>query len=174
MSLNFFEGFMEIVFYPDDLLRVKTKAVLNIDDELRNIAFKMVNLMDINKGVGLAAPQVGLDLSIFVVRENVMSKPLVFINPLITETSFELSVYKEGCLSIPGVYYDLLRPKSITVEAYDENGKFFKIESSSLLARVVQHEMDHLKGVLFIDYYEDKLRNKLLKPYMKGRRLVKT
>lgn len=159
--------FYENVYYPDDLLRITTKSVLNIDDKLRNIAFKMLNFMDVNNGVGLAAPQVGLDLSIFVVRENVMSKPLIFINPLITETSFELTVYKEGCLSIPGVYYDLLRPKSIVVEAYDENGKFFKIEDSNLLARIIQHEMDHLKGVLFIDYYEDKLKNKLLKSYRK-------
>lgn len=165
---------MKIVCYPNDLLRIKTKAVLNIDNELRNTAFKMVNLMDAKNGVGLAAPQVGLDLSIFVVRENAMSKPLIFINPLITETSFELALYKEGCLSIPGVYYDLLRPKSIIVEAYDDNGEFFKIESSGLLARIVQHEMDYLKGVLFIDYYEDKLRNNLLKSYMKKRRFVKT
>lgn len=165
---------MKIFFYPNDLLRVKTKAVLNIDNELRNTAFKMVNLMDANNGVGLAAPQVGLDLSIFVIRENAMSKPLIFINPLITETSVELVLYKEGCLSIPGVYYNLLRPKSIVVEAYDENGEFFKIESSDLLARIVQHEMDHLKGVLFIDYYEDKLKNELLEPYMKKRRFIKT
>ncbi|AHH10218.1 peptide deformylase [Borrelia coriaceae] len=165
---------MELVFYPDDLLRVKTKSVLDIDDGVRNAVSKMINLMDVNNGVGLAAPQVGLDSSIFVVRENTMSKPLIFINPLITETSFELSVYKEGCLSIPGVYYDLLRPKSIIIEAYDENGEFFKIENSSFLARIIQHEMDHLKGVLFIDYYEDKLRNKLLKLYMKKRRLVKS
>ena len=164
---------MKMVFYPDDLLRITTKSVLNIDDELKNIAFKMLNFMDINNGVGLAAPQIGLDLSIFVIRENIVSKPLIFINPLITETSFELSVYKEGCLSIPGVYYDLLRPKSVVIEAYDENGKFFKIENSSLLARIIQHEMDHLKGVLFIDYYEDKLKNKLLKSYMKRRRFLK-
>ncbi|AHH08027.1 peptide deformylase [Borrelia anserina] len=164
---------MEIVFYPDDLLRINANPVLNIDDELRKTVFEMVDLMDLNNGVGLAAPQVGLDLSLFVVRENVMAQPLVFVNPLITETSFELSVYREGCLSIPGVYYDLSRPKSIVVEAYNENGKFFKIENSSFLARIVQHEMDHLKGVLFIDYYEDQLRNKLLSPYMKKRRVVK-
>ncbi|WP_024655718.1 peptide deformylase [Borrelia hispanica] len=164
---------MEIVFYPDDLLRVQTKDVANIDDELRSIIFQMIGLMDKSKGVGLAAPQVGLDLSIFVVRENMMSKPLVFINPVITSKSIELSVYKEGCLSIPGVYYDLSRPKSIVIEAYDENGKFFKIEDLDILARIIQHEMDHLKGVLFIDYYEDKLRNKLLKSYLKERRLVK-
>ncbi|QMU98878.1 peptide deformylase [Borrelia sp. A-FGy1] len=164
---------MKMILYPDDLLRVQTKSVLNIDDYIRDTTFKMIDLMDISCGVGLAAPQVGLDLSIFVIRENKIEKPLIFINPLITETSFELSVFKEGCLSIPGIFYDLMRPKAITVEAYDENGNFFKIENSGFLARIVQHEMDHLKGVLFIDYYEDRLRNKLLKSYMKKRRLVR-
>ncbi|AWG42464.1 peptide deformylase [Candidatus Borreliella tachyglossi] len=164
---------MKMVLYPDDLLRVNTRSVLKIDDKIKNTAFEMLKLMDISNGVGLAAPQVGLDLSIFVVREDRMSKPLIFVNPLITETSFELDVYREGCLSIPGVYYDLLRPKSIVVEAYDENGKVFKIENSGLLARIIQHEMDHLKGVLFIDYYENKLRNKLMRSYMKKRGLVK-
>ncbi|WP_024654189.1 peptide deformylase [Borrelia persica] len=163
---------MEIVYYPDDLLRVQTKVVSNIDDELRSVVFQMIDLMDRSRGVGLAAPQVGLDLSMFVVRENLISKPLVFINPLIMESSVELSVYKEGCLSIPGVYYELSRPKSIVIEAYDENGKFFKIENSELLSRIIQHEMDHLKGVLFIDYYEVKLREKLLKSYLKERGLV--
>ncbi|AYE35961.1 peptide deformylase [Borrelia turcica IST7] len=163
---------MKMVLYPDDLLRVQTKSVLNIDDDIRNTAFKMIELMDASSGVGLAAPQVGLDLSIFVVREDKLTKPLIFINPLITETSFELSVYKEGCLSIPGIFYDLVRPKAVAIEAYDEDGNFFKIENSEFLARIVQHEMDHLKGVLFIDYYEDKLRNRLLRSYMKKRRLV--
>ncbi|UGQ15777.1 MULTISPECIES: peptide deformylase [unclassified Borrelia] len=162
---------MKMVLYPDDLLRVQTQPVLSIDDEARSTIFKMIDLMDASGGVGLAAPQVGLDLSIFVVREDRLIKPLIFINPLVTETSFELSVMREGCLSIPGVFYDLVRPRAIVVEAYDENGKFFKIENSGFLARIVQHEVDHLKGVLFIDYYEDKLRSKLLRSYMKKRRL---
>ncbi|UER67281.1 peptide deformylase [Borrelia sp. BU AG58] len=163
---------MKIVLYPDDLLRVQTQPVLSIDDEVRSTAFRMVKLMDASGGVGLAAPQVGLNLSIFVAREDRLEKPLIFVNPLITETSFELSVVKEGCLSIPGVFYDLVRPTAVTVEAYDENGRFFKIENSGFLARIIQHEVDHLKGVLFIDYYEDKLRNKLLRSYMKKRRRV--
>ena len=160
-----------MVLYPDDLLRVQTQPVLSVDDEIRSTIFKMIDLMDASGGVGLAAPQVGLDLSIFVAREDRLIKPLIFINPLVTETSFELSVMREGCLSIPGVFYDLVRPRAIVVEAYDENGKFFKIENSGFLARIVQHEVDHLKGVLFIDYYEDKLRSKLLRSYMKKRRL---
>ena len=79
---------MKMVLYPDDLLRVQTKSVLNIDYDIRNTTFKMIELMDASSGVGLAAPQVGLDLSIFVVREDKLTKPLIFINPLITETSF--------------------------------------------------------------------------------------
>ncbi|WKC57652.1 peptide deformylase [Borrelia sp. P9F1] len=164
---------MNMVLYPDDLLRVQTRPILNIDDEVRSTTFKMIDLMDSSGGVGLAAPQVGLDLSVFVVREDRLTKPLIFINPLVTETSFELSVMREGCLSIPGVFYDLVRPRAIVVEAYDENGKFFKIENSGFLARIVQHEVDHLKGVLFIDYYENKLRSKLLRSYMKKRRVVR-
>ncbi|WNZ73239.1 peptide deformylase [Borreliella garinii] len=162
---------MEMVFYPNDLLRVKTKQIDNIDNKIRDYAKKMIELMDISGGVGLAAPQVGLDLSLFVVRENRMAKPLVFINPSIIETSYELNSYREGCLSIPGVYYDLMRPKGIVVNFYDENGKSFTIEDSDFLARIIQHEMDHLNGILFIDYYEERIKNKLLKPYMRERGL---
>ncbi|MCD2332492.1 peptide deformylase [Borreliella americana] len=158
---------MKMVFYPNDLLRVKTKQIENIDNKIKDYAKNMIELMDTCGGVGLAAPQVGLDLALFVVRENKMAKPLVFINPSIVETSYELSSYKEGCLSIPGVYYDLMRPKSVVVNFHDENGKSFTIENSDFLARIIQHEMDHLNGVLFIDYYEEKLKNKLLKPYMR-------
>jgi len=101
-------------------------------------------------GVGLAGPQIGRSLRVFVlIADDDVRR--VFINPQIIRTSGELCDYEEGCLSVPKVYESIRRPKEVTVQALDENGRSFTLEADGLLARIIQHENDHLDGVMFID-----------------------
>jgi len=158
---------MEIVRYPSDILRQKTVAVTEFDPLLGAFAQEMIATMVQGRGIGLAAPQVGSLHSLFVAQED-EGKFLVFINPEIIGTSLETAPYEEGCLSIPGMYEEVVRPEAVIVQAYNEKGRPFKRECSGLLARIVQHEMDHLKGVLFIDYLTEMKRNRLLKQYEKN------
>ena len=110
------------------------------------------------KGIGLAAPQVGIHKQLLVIDldlENATTPPIVLINPEITEFSASIDTYEEGCLSIPGVYLNVIRPSSIKVNFRDEMGRPKKLSTDGLLARCIQHEMDHLDGVLFVDRVKD-------------------
>ena len=126
----------------------------------------MLVLMKETDGIGLAGPQVGLNRRIFVVCAD-DGVDRVFINPQIIGTSTETVGYEEGCLSIPGFYEDVIRPERITVQAKNEKGRRFTLEAEGLLARVIQHEYDHLDGVMFIDRIspakKDKIEAKFLK-----------
>jgi len=158
---------MEIVRYPADILRQKTLPVTEFDASLALLAENMITTMVEGRGIGLAAPQVGQLLSLFIAQEE-DGKPLVFINPEIIGTSLETVPYEEGCLSIPGMYEEVIRPEAVLIQAYNVKGRPFKKECSGLLARIVQHEADHLKGVLFIDYLSDMKKERLLKQYQKN------
>ena len=153
------------------VLRLKTNEVDNIDDNIKKIAEDMLQTMYNADGIGLAANQVGLNYSIFTMdagsKEDDKTKytPLVLINPKIIFFSTEKSLYQEGCLSIPKVYEDVERPISIEVVYFDLNMKEIKIEFNELSARIFQHELDHLNGILFFDRISPLkkalLRNKL-------------
>jgi peptide deformylase len=149
---------MQIVPYPHPALRWKSRDITRIDDALRSVVARMFELMYESKGIGLAANQVGLPLRLFVV--NVSGDPekkdeeVVFINPVIRNRSGS-AVGEEGCLSLPGLYADVARPEAITVEAFDIDGQPFRIKTDDLPARVIQHETDHLDGVLFIDRIDE-------------------
>lgn len=160
---------MDIVKFPADVLRKNTEAVKDINGELALFVQNMIQTMYEGRGIGLAAPQVGSLDSLFVVGLP-DEKPLVFINPEIIGTSLETEPYEEGCLSLPGVWAKVVRPRSISVQAYNEKGRPFKLEADGLLARVIQHEFDHLKGTLFIDHLTDFKRDRLMKEYEKVRR----
>lgn len=137
-----------------------------VNEDIIDLAHTMLEKMYTDDGLGLAAPQVGVDKRIFVCHvQNDQAR--IFINPQLIGTSQEQSSYEEGCLSIPGVYADVTRPSSISVQALNERGRPFNLEAHGMLARVILHEMDHLKGVLFIDHLEEKRREKLLKAYNK-------
>ncbi len=144
---------LRIVHYPDPALRVKCKPVGAIDDRIRAIAARMIELMHEADGVGLAAPQVALDLRMFVAHPDRQDPDgaRVFINPVLSNPSANTGEHEEGCLSIPGVFGQITRPLAITVEALDLDGKPFTLTSDQLAARVWQHETDHLDGVLIID-----------------------
>ncbi len=157
---------LEIVKIGDDILRKKCKGVEKFDDAFRLLTSAMLDTLEEAEGVGLAAPQIGVDGRFFVVdiRDG---KQYVFANPEILETSEELGPYEEGCLSIPGVYHNVMRPVRVKIHAQDEYGKAFILDADGLLARVIQHENDHLDGHLFIDHLTDEEREKLLRAYEK-------
>jgi peptide deformylase len=152
-----------------DVLRQNAAPIEKFDDELAALVERMFETMKLGKGVGLAAPQVGLAHRLFVIQIE-GDKPRVFINPEIVETSLELESFEEGCLSIPGVYADLDRPAAVRVQAMNERGRRFTLEAEGFLARVVQHELDHLNGVLFTDRLPERSRDRLLKQYEKRMR----
>ncbi len=157
---------IEIVYYPDEVLRQPAATVKDMGDSLRATIDRMVFLMRHARGIGLAAPQVGILERFFVVQ--VDNDPVyVFINPSIVGTSHETGVYEEGCLSIPGLYADVKRPSEIQVQAWNENGRPFTLNADGMLARVILHELDHLNGVLFLDHLSDRKREKLLQKYRK-------
>jgi len=158
---------MDIVLYPNEVLRQKTVLVTEFDAALGLFAQEMIQTMIEGRGIGLAAPQVGKLISVFTAQDE-DGKPLIFINPEIIGTSLETVPYEEGCLSIPGMYEEVVRPEAVVIQAYNEKGRPFKRECDGLLARIVQHELDHLKGVMFIDYLSEMKRDRLLKQYQKN------
>ncbi|MDR0383598.1 MAG: peptide deformylase [Spirochaetaceae bacterium] len=157
---------MRVLTLGNEILRQKSAPVKNIDGEIRAVIAKMFEILDKNKGVGLAAVQVGIPERFFIIRMG-NDAPRVFINPSIIETSEELADYEEGCLSLPGVWGNLKRPKTVRVQAWNENGRPFTMDADRILARVIQHECDHLDGGLFIDKLSALKRERLLNKYEK-------
>lgn len=141
---------LDIRVLGDPVLREETKPVEQITDELRVLARNMFETMDLARGIGLAAPQVGRGERIAVI--GVEQQRFVIINPEIVESDSKTARAEEGCLSIPDVYGDVERPARVRVRALDLDGKAFEVEAGELLARCLQHEIDHLHGKLFIDY----------------------
>lgn len=141
---------LDVVKLGQDILREKSEPIPEVTDEIRTLAEDMFETMIATDGVGLAGPQIGKNIRIFVaIADDDVRR--VFINPQIIKTSEELSDYDEGCLSIPQVYETIRRPAKVTVQAINEHGKPFTLEADGLLARIIQHEYDHLEGILFID-----------------------
>ena len=151
---------MQIVHYPHPTLRHKSKPVKRVDAELRAMIAEMFELMYQFNGVGLAANQVDLPLRLFIV--NTAGKPddgeeMVFINPVLSKPKANEEA-EEGCLSLPGIYGNVRRPKQIRVSAYNLKGEEINADLTGLLSRVVQHETDHLDGVMFFDRMTDAAR----------------
>ena len=141
---------LDIRVVGDPILREETSPVEQITDALRMLAKDMFDTMYLAKGIGLAAPQVGRSERLAVIDVN--DKAFVIINPEIIELDSKTAKAEEGCLSIPDVYGDVERPVRVRVRALDLEGKPFEVEADELLARCLQHEIDHLHGKLFIDY----------------------
>lgn len=158
---------MKIIKLGDEVLHKTAAPVENIDEELERFTTAMFEAMYRGNGIGLAAPQVAELRRVFICHVN-NDIPRVFINPEIIETSPELVTYEEGCLSIPGVYEDLVRPAFVKVQAWNLKGKPFTLDAEGMLARVIQHELDHLNGVLFIDKLPEQVRERVIRQY--GRR----
>lgn len=145
---------MEIVKHPHPALRYKSVPVTRIDAVLRSTVSKMFELMYEANGIGLAANQVALPFRFFIVNlqadAEAKDEEFVFINPVIRNKKGN-EVAEEGCLSLPGLFADVRRPVSLTIEAYDLDGQSFEMKLDELPARVVQHELDHLDGIMFTD-----------------------
>lgn len=165
-----------ILIIPDPKLRQVAEHVGDIDETIRALADDMLETMYKAPGIGLAAPQIGVMKRVVVLDvskrqdEEAQAAPMVLINPVIAWESEELSVYEEGCLSIPDVYEEVERPAVIHVEFWDRDGKFNKIEADGILATCIQHEIDHLNGVLFIDHISRLKRSRVLRRFEKAAR----
>lgn len=144
----------------DRVLRQGSKQIASINDEVRRLAQQMLQTMYSADGIGLAAPQVGVNKRLIVVDidpENAARLPLIMVNPTIKQFSSDLAVDQEGCLSIPNVFADVRRPSRVVASYRDLTGKPVSLEVSGLLARAIQHEIDHLEGVLFVDRVENQI-----------------
>lgn len=144
-----------IVLYGDPVLREKCIPIGEINREVKDLVAEMVATLKKAGGLGLAASQTGVAVKIFIVdlsSVDLAESIKVFINPHILETSGEVTM-EEGCLSFPGIYQDIVRPERVTVKATGLDGKEFTLEATGILARAIQHENDHLAGILFIDHF---------------------
>lgn len=159
---------MRITKLGEEILRQKAEPFekSEINDELRSFINEMFEAMIDANGVGLAGPQAGISKRIFVVIADDDIRR-VFINPQIISTSAEIVPYEEGCLSVPNVYESIDRPKKVTVQAFNEFAKPFTLEADGLLARIIQHENDHLDGILFIDRGDKDFKEKVIEKFNK-------
>ncbi len=163
----------EILVLPDPRLRAVADPIEEVDDSVRKLAADMLETMYEAPGIGLAATQIGemkrivvMDLS----KDDEPKAPIVMINPEILRFSEDTTVTEEGCLSIPELYYEVERPASVTVRYTDLDGKAVEKEADDRLAICVQHEIDHLDGVLYIDYLSRLKRDRVLKKFEKARK----
>ena len=150
-----------ILRYPEPALRARANALPKIDDQVRQGAERMIELMHEAEGVGLAAPQVGLGWRMFVTNVPDEGGDRVYINPSLTQFSRDTGVFEEGCLSLPGLRAEITRPKAVTITATDLEGKPVMRTSDGFAARVWQHEFDHLNGVLILDRLDSAERQAL-------------
>jgi len=156
---------MDIVYYGDPVLRQVAESINEIDDEVRALADGMVRALTLKKGVGLAAPQVGVSRRLIVVDLESEDYFEIVINPEIIDVSEEEVEGAEGCLSIPGSEAEVVRHETIRVRGMTLDGNTFEIEATNWLARVFQHEIDHLNGKLFIDHIDEAKRLQVLKEF---------
>ena len=160
-----------IITLPDPKLRLVSKKIERIDESLRRLMDDMIETMHEAPGVGLAVIQVGEPIRLLVVdvaKKDEPPQPQVFFNPEIVWASEERATYEEGCLSIPEYYAEVERPASVRARALDRDGKLREVLAEGLLATVLQHEIDHLDGVLFIDHISKLKRDRVIKKFQQA------
>ncbi len=168
---------LDIITLPDPLLRSPSAPVERVDDELRALMDDMLETMYDAPGIGLAAVQVGVPRQLIIMDVKyrqadeeggeVAKEPIVMVNPQIVTRGDEMHLHEEGCLSIPEFYAEIERPSTITVRYIDRDGKSRERQCEDVLATVVQHEVDHLNGKLFIDYLSRLKRDRVIKKFVK-------
>ncbi len=162
---------LEILEFPDPRLRKIAAPVTEFNDELKTLVANMIETMYDAEGIGLAATQVNVHQQVIVIDvSESRDEPQVFINPSFEIIDKSLHEYREGCLSVPGYYEDIKRPTTVRVTAFDTDGNEFEIQPDGLLAVCIQHEMDHLKGKLFVDYLSALKRNRIKQRIQKEKR----
>ena len=160
----------KIVIEPDPILREKSEILEKVDDELRNLLDDMLETMYAAPGIGLAAVQVGVLKRLIVIdisKEKEKKNPLFLINPEIISKSKKTSIHEEGCLSLPGHFAETERPAECQIKFIDYDGKEQELRANGLLATCIQHEIDHLNGVLFIDYLSKLKKDMIVKKLIK-------
>src|SRR5262249_15292637 len=162
----------EIIILPDKQLRLISKPIEKVTSEVRKLADDMFETMYDAPGIGLAAIQVAQPLRLVTMdlsrKEDEAKQPRAFINPEVLSSSAEMSVYEEGCLSIPEYYEEVERPASVRIRYMDLDGVVHEEEATGLFATCIQHEIDHLNGVLFVDYLSKLKRDRVLKKFTKA------
>jgi len=164
-----------ILIAPDPRLKVVSTPVEKVDAEIRRLAEDMADSMYDAEGIGLAAVQIGVPKRVIVMdldQKDGKKDWRVFINPKITWASDEMATFEEGCLSVPEIWDDVERPARIKAEYLDLDGKKIEIEADGMLATCLQHEMDHLEGILFIDHFSRLKRSMALKKLTKAKKLA--
>ena len=164
----------DIITAPDPRLKQVSKPVERVDGELRALMDDMLETMYAAPGIGLAAIQIGIPKQVIVMdlaREGEEPQPRYFVNPEILWTSDELATYEEGCLSVPDFYEEVDRPARCRIRFLDYQGEIRELDCEGMLATCIQHEMDHLKGVLFIDHLSRIKRSMMLKKLVKAKKL---
>lgn len=164
-----------LIYFGNPKLRKKSVEVTSITEEVKVLVSEMIEVMDAKKGVGLAAPQLGEHLRIFIIRPEIvlpnneitLGPVEVFINPRLFDPSKETHTMAEGCLSIPGIHVEVIRPIAISIEALDLNGNKISFRAEGFKARELMHENDHLNGVLFVDRVSDELK-KEIEPFLRN------
>ena|SRR5215813_1295053 len=163
----------DILILPDRRLRQVSEPVKKITSEIKSLVEDMFETMYAAPGIGLAAIQVGVPkrvVTMDIAKREGETEPRVFINPEITWSSDEPSVYEEGCLSIPDVHEDVERPAKVRFKYLDLDGKAHEVEAEGLFATCIQHEVDHLNGVLFIDHISKLKRDRIVKKFTKAKK----
>jgi peptide deformylase len=164
---------LPILTAPDPRLKKKSLPVETVDEDVRRLMDDMLETMYDAPGIGLAAPQVGALKRVIVLdidREETKTGPLFMANPEIVEASDDDVIYEEGCLSVPDHYSDVARPAKVKVRYLDRDGRQQELACEGLLATCVQHEIDHLEGILFIDHISSLKRNMILRKLLKARK----
>ena len=165
----------KILTEPDPILRKKCEPLEKVDEETKKLMDDMLETMYAAPGIGLAAIQVGILKRLVVIdisKEEEKKKPIFLINPQILYQSKNTSVYEEGCLSLPGQFAEIERPAECTIKYIDYNGKEKELKSDGLLATCIQHEVDHLNGILFIDYLSKLKKDMIIKKLVKQKKEI--
>jgi len=164
----------KILTEPDPFLRQKSSEVEQVTDEIRKLMDDMLETMYDAPGIGLAAIQIGVPKRVIVIdlSRNEKKNPLYFVNPKIIKKSDTDSTYEEGCLSVPGQFAEVDRPDKCHISFLDYNGKKQELKAEGLLATCIQHEMDHLEGILFIDYLSKLKKNLIVKKLSKQKKAL--
>jgi peptide deformylase len=163
----------KILTEPDPILRQKSQPVDKVDDLTRKLMDDMLETMYLAPGIGLAAIQIGVPKRIIVLdvsKDPEKKEPMYFVNPVIVSTSKNNITYEEGCLSVPGQFAEIDRPDRCHVKYLDYNGNYKEFESEGLLATCIQHEIDHLEGILFIDYLSNLKKSMIIKKLSKQKK----
>ena len=166
----------KIIIEPDPILRIKSENLDKVDNALRKLMDDMLETMYAAPGIGLAAVQIGILKRLIVIdisKGEEKKNPLFLINPKIKYKSEKTSIYEEGCLSLPGHFAEIERPAECQINFLDYNGKKKEISAKGLLSTCIQHELDHLNGILFIDYLSKLKKDMILKKLIKHKKELK-